>query len=147
MIYTFIKSNFNIIPNDNTSLEFTYFKVLLFIITWIHRIFPYDCIYCNGCYGWTIFCWTWWRHQMDTFSMLLALCEGGIHRPPVDSSHKDQWRGALMFYLICAWTNSWANNQDAGDLRRHGVHNDVIVMMLVWHEFRVVYPTFKQPPD
>ena len=26
----------------------------------------------------------------------------GIHRSPVDSPHKSQWRGALMFYLICA---------------------------------------------
>ena len=29
--------------------------------------------------------------------------------------HKDQWRGALMFSLICAWINGWANNQDAGE--------------------------------
>ena len=33
----------------------------------------------------------------------------GIHRWPVDSHHKGHWRGALMFYLICAWTNGWAN--------------------------------------
>ena len=25
----------------------------------------------------------------------------GIHRPPVNSPHKGQWRGALMFSLIC----------------------------------------------
>ena len=25
----------------------------------------------------------------------------GIHRSPVNSPHKDQWRGALMFSLIC----------------------------------------------
>ena len=37
----------------------------------------------------------------------------GIHRSP----HKGQWRGALTFSLICAWTNSWVNNRDAGDLR------------------------------
>ena len=42
---------------------------------------------------------------------------------------KGQWHGALMFPLICAWTNTWANNEDAGDLRRHRVHCDVIVMM------------------
>ena len=32
-----------------------------------------------------------------------------------------------MFSLICAWTESWANNGDAGDLRRHRAHYDVIV--------------------
>ena len=26
------------------------------------------------------------------------------------------------------WTNGWVNNRDAGDLRRHCTHNDVIVM-------------------
>ena len=25
----------------------------------------------------------------------------GIHRPPVNSPHKGQWRGALMFFVIC----------------------------------------------
>ena len=29
----------------------------------------------------------------------------GIHRSPVDVPHKGQWRGALMFSLICAWAN------------------------------------------
>ena len=42
-----------------------------------------------------------------------------IHRGPVNSSHKDQWRGALMFSLICAWMNRWVNNREAGDLRRY----------------------------
>ena len=27
----------------------------------------------------------------------------GIHRSPVNSPHKGQWREALMFSLICAW--------------------------------------------
>ena len=27
----------------------------------------------------------------------------GIHRWPVNSPHKGQWHGALMFSLICAW--------------------------------------------
>ena len=56
----------------------------------------------------------WWRHQMGTFSALLALC-AGIHRLPVNSPHEGPWRGALMFSLICAWTNDWVNNRDTGD--------------------------------
>ena len=52
----------------------------------------------------------------------------GIHRPPVDFPHKGQWRGALVFSLICAWTNSWANNGDCGDLRCHCAHYDVTLM-------------------
>ena len=40
---------------------------------------------------------------------------------------KYQWRGALMFSLICVWKNGWANNRDAGDWRRYHAHYDVTV--------------------
>ena len=53
----------------------------------------------------------------------------GIHRSPLNSPDKGQWRGALMFSLICAWTNGWLNNRDAGDLRCHRAHYDVTMMM------------------
>ena len=52
----------------------------------------------------------------------------GIHRSPVNSPHKGQWRGALMFSLICVWINDWVNNREAGDLRQYSAHYDVIVM-------------------
>ena len=52
----------------------------------------------------------------------------GIHRSPVNSTHKGQWRGALMLSLICVWTNGWVNNRDAGYLRRYRAHYDVTVM-------------------
>ena len=53
----------------------------------------------------------------------------GIHRSLVNSPHKGQWRGALMFSLICVWINRWVNNRKAGDLRRYRAHYDVIVMI------------------
>ena len=52
----------------------------------------------------------------------------GIHRSPVNSSHKGQWRGSLIFSLICVWINDWVNNREAGDLRGYRAHCDVIVM-------------------
>ena len=52
----------------------------------------------------------------------------GIHWSPVSSPHKGQCRGGLMFSLICAWRNDWVNNREAGDLRRHRAHYDVVVM-------------------
>ena len=55
-----------------------------------------------------------------------------IHRSPVNSPHIGQWRGALMFPLICACINCWANSLEAGDLRRHRAHYDVIAMKLPW---------------
>ena len=50
-----------------------------------------------------------------------CVCVRGIQRSSMDSPHKDQWRGALMFLdmhlnkrfnkqLIYAWTNGWTNN-------------------------------------
>ena len=53
----------------------------------------------------------------------------GIHRSPVHSPHKGQWRGALMFSLICVLINDWVNSREAGDLRRHRAHYDVILMV------------------
>ena len=53
----------------------------------------------------------------------------GIHRSPVNSPHKGPWRGALMFSFICTWINNWIINREAGDLRRHRAHYDVIVML------------------
>ena len=52
----------------------------------------------------------------------------GIHRWPVNSPHKGQWRGALMFSLICAWIHGLINNCEASDLRCHCTHYDVTVM-------------------
>ena len=52
----------------------------------------------------------------------------GIHRSPVNSPQRGQWRGALMFSLISVWINGWVNSGEAGDLRRHRAHYDVIIM-------------------
>ena len=54
----------------------------------------------------------------------------GIHRSPVNSPHKGQWRGALMYCLVCAWINGWVNNGEAGDLRRYRAHYDVTLMKM-----------------
>ena len=52
----------------------------------------------------------------------------GIHRSPVNSPHKGQWRGAIIFSLICAWMNHWVNNREAGDMRCHRAHYNVTIM-------------------
>ena len=62
----------------NRTLQFT-----------VKNTFAYDC--------------SWWRHQIrKAVSSLLAVCEG-INRSPVDSSHRGQLHGVLMFFFICAW--------------------------------------------
>ena len=60
-----------------------------------------------------------WKH--------LPSCEGN---PPVTSRFLSQRSGrrTLMFSLMCTKPNCWANNRDAGDLRRHRAHYDVAVI-------------------
>ena len=58
----------------------------------------------------------------------------GIHRLPVNSPHKGQWHGALMFSLIWAWISGWVKNHEAVDLRRHRAHYDVTVMWSKWDD-------------
>ena len=55
---------------------------------------------------------------------------GEFPQSPVNYAHKHQWRGALMYSLIYALTNGWANHRDAcvGGLRHHRTHYDVTVM-------------------
>ena len=52
----------------------------------------------------------------------------GVHRPPMNSPCKGQWRGALMCSLICAWINGCVNNREASDMTRHRAHYDVTLM-------------------
>ena len=72
----------------------------------------------NGCHVYSLkLCdgYTWWRHQMETFSTLLALCEGNLPAtgrsppPPTHThTHKVQCRGALMF-IPCV--SKWHSKQ------------------------------------
>ena len=76
-------------------------------------------------------CNVWYRLQDDSHYLnMITSANGnifrvnwpfvpGIHWSPVNSPHKDQWRGALMFSLICAWANGRVSNPDAGDLGHH----------------------------
>ena len=63
----------------------------------------------------------------NIFRVTGHLC-GELCGSPVKSPHKGQWRGALMFSLICARINGWVDNGDAGDFRRYLAHYDVTVM-------------------
>ena len=69
-----------------------------------------------------------WRHQMETFSVLLAICAGNS---PVTSEFPAQRPVARSFdvSLVYTWLNDWVNNREAGDLRRHRAHYGVSVMI------------------
>ena len=72
---------------------------------------------------------TWWRHQTETFSALLVLCAGNS---PVISEIPSQRPVRRSFdVLFDQFLNKWlSKTREAGDLRRHQAHYDVIVMVI-----------------
>ena len=68
----------------------------------------------------------WWRHQMDTFSALLAICAGKSPVPGEFPAQGPVTRSFDVFFDLRI--NGWVNNREAGDLRRYRTHYDVIVM-------------------
>ena len=71
---------------------------------------------------------TRWRHQIETFFALLAICAGNSPVPGEFPAQRPVTRSFDVF-LICVWINDWINNREAGDLRRYRTHYDVIQMI------------------
>ena len=68
---------------------------------------------------------SWWRITWKHFPHYWPFLRG-IYRWPVNSLHKGQWRGALIFPLICAWISGWtqmASNAENVSIwwRHHGL--------------------------
>ena len=86
----------------------------------------YPCIY-------TFCLYTYVSHsffaEMESFSALLALCAGNS---PVTSEFPTQ-------RPVTRTMASDANNREAGDLRRHGAHYDVIIMLYAVHTSHLKY--------
>ena len=84
---------------------------------------------------------TSWSSNGNIFRVTGPLCGESTGHRWIPLTKAMQWCGALMFSLICTWTNSWVNNGDAGDWRRHRAHYDVIAMCTSsghrhWNAFR-----------
>ena len=62
---------------------------------------------------------------METFSELLALCEGN---PLVTEGFISQRPVTQSFDGFWTWTNGWTNSWEAVDLRPHRADYDVTVM-------------------
>ena len=88
-------------------------------------------IYCNyhsvALTGLTYYSWPWWRHKMETFSALLAFCEGNPSVTGGSPSHRPITR-ALVISLIC---NIEKVNQYSGTNLQQGLH--IIMLSLSRH--------------
>ena len=74
----------------------------------------------------------WWRHQMETFSALLAICAGNSPVPGEFPGQRPVTQSFDVFFDL-RLNNGWVNNREAGDLRRCRAHYDVIVMLQKMH--------------
>ena len=64
---------------------------------------------------------TWWRYEMETFSVLLALCAGNSPVTGEFPSQRPMTRSFDVFFDL-RLNKRWVNNREAGDLRRHRAH-------------------------
>ena len=79
-----------------------------------------------------------WCHQVKTFSALLAFCAG---ISPVSGEFPTQRPVTRSFDVILdlCLNNGWVNNREAGDLRRHRTHYDVVGMYYLFKSRRCNY--------
>ena len=94
------------------------------VFTWFFVLFcnPYSSELIQSYYSKPL---QWWRHQMKTFSALLALC---AENSPVTGEFPAQKPVTRSFGVFCAWINGYVNNREVDDFRRHRAHYDVIAM-------------------
>ena len=67
-----------------------------------------------------------WRHQMETFSVLLTLCAGNSPVTGEFPAQRPMKRSFDVFFDL-RLNKRLSKNREAGDLRRRGAHFDVIV--------------------
>ena len=70
---------------------------------------------------------TWWRHQMEAFSALLALYARNSPVTGEFPSQRPVTRSFDVFFEL-RLNKRLRNNREAGDLRRHRAHYDVTLM-------------------
>ena len=101
-----------------------YFDLSTRVVTWDHRdpVIPNsrrvnDIVAVRNMWFLKITSKTWWCHQMETFSALLAICAGNspvTGEFPAHSPHKGQRREALMFLFFYLCLNIRLRKQSWG---------------------------------
>ena len=82
---------------------------------------------------WSYLPYAWWRHQMETFSASMALCAGNSPVTGEFPSTKPVTRSFDIFFDLRPNKFAWVSNREAGDLRRHRAHYDIIVIDVCEH--------------
>ena len=69
----------------------------------------------------------WWRHEMEPFSTLLAICAGNSPVPGEFPSQRPVTRNGDVFFDL-RLNKRLSKQREAGDLRRYSAHYDVNIM-------------------
>ena len=77
---------------------------------------------------------SWWRHQMETFSALLALWAGNS---PVTGEFPSQ-RASDANSCCFLWYANWVNDRGTGDLWRHSAHYCVTIMYRIKNNVKIL---------
>ena len=72
---------------------------------------------------------TWWRHQMETYSASLALCAGNSPAPDEFPAKRPVTQSFDVFFDLRP-NRRLSKRGEAGDMKRHRAHYDVIVMRI-----------------
>ena len=104
-----------------------------------------DCLECSVTYTqfyYALFCHgfiinSWWRHHMETFSALLALCAGNSPVTGEFPAQRPVTRSFDVFFDL-RLNKRLGKQREAGGLRRYRAHYDITVMSYVIH---VIYFT------
>ena len=72
-----------------------------------------------------LFILSWWRHQWKHFPRYWPFV---VNIPLTKPSDTELWCFLWSAPVEYGWGDGWVNNREAGDLRRHRAHYDVIVM-------------------
>ena len=61
---------------------------------------------------------SWWRHDIETRSALLGICEGN---PPVVCFHKGPVMRSFDVSVLLVWKGCWTDSRSVGDFRSYGL--------------------------
>ena len=74
-----------------------------------------------------------WVSMMTSSNGTIFLVTGPLHGKFTDDRwiHRTKASDAELWCFLWSapWINGWVNNREAGDLRRHRAHYDIIVMI------------------
>ena len=73
---------------------------------------------------------TCWRHQMETYSASLALCAGNSPAPDEFPAKRPVAQSFDVFFDLRP-NRRFSKRGEAGDMKRHRAHYDVIVMRIL----------------